>query len=115
MKIIKLKDCYKGQNANNCVYNEYDFLDNDIDFSTSKIVGNYPNNAYCINEECKEIIFVIKGNGTLKFSNLEIEFNEGDSILIDKNEKYQWLNCNCTIAMCCTPAWNAKQHKIIKI
>lgn len=114
MKVIKSKECFKGANADNCTYDEYDFGDKEIDFSTSKILGDYPKQAWCVNEKCKELIYILSGYGKLDFKNKQIEFSAGDAILIDKGELYCWKNCDCTVTMCCTPAWYPEQHKIVK-
>lgn len=66
-----------------------------------------------MNEECKELIYVIDGNGTLNKEKETIEFKKGDAILIDKGEKYYW-NAQCTIIMPCTPAWYPEQYKLIE-
>ena len=43
----------------------------------------------------------------------KIEFSEGDSILIEPNEKYYYDTEYCVISMTCTPAWLPDQHKLI--
>lgn len=68
--------------------------------------------GYCINEECKELIYCLEGSGTLNKKDKIIEFSRGDVILIDKGEMYYW-DAECTICMSCTPAWYEEQHKII--
>ncbi len=65
-----------------------------------------------MNEECKELIYVIDGRGTLNKENETIKFKKGDAILINKGEKYYW-DALCTIVMPCTPAWYPEQHKLI--
>lgn len=115
MKTIKLEQTYKHKNADNCIATEYDFKDKDIDFDTAKIDGDYPENEWCVNEQVKEMIFVLEGTGTLNFKDEEIEFKQGDAILIEKGEPYCWRNCDCKVAMACSPAWFAEQHKTIKM
>ena len=75
--------------------------------------GRFPDEGYCVNEECKELIYVIEGNGTLNKKDEKIEFSKGDIVLIDKGELYYW-DAHCTIAMPCTPAWYPEQHKYVK-
>ena len=62
----------------------------------------------------KELIYVIEGSGTLNFENEKIEFSEGDSILIEPNEKYYYDTKYCKISMSCSPAWSIEQHKLVK-
>ncbi len=113
MKIIKLEQAEKSSNSEKCKVLEYSFKDKDIDYATAVITGRYPDVGYCMNEECKELIYVIEGTGTLNKENEIIEFKKGDAILIDKKEKYYW-NAHCTIIMPCTPAWYPEQHKLVE-
>lgn len=112
MKLVKLKDALEFSNSDKCVGVEYPLGDKDINFSIAKITGRYPDNGYCVNEECKELIYVIDGSGTLNKKDEKVEFEKGDVILIDKGEIYYWDGV-CTIAMPCTPAWYPEQHKLI--
>lgn len=111
MKLVKFKDAVEFSNSDKCKGLEYPLNDKDINFSMATITGRYPEKGYCTNEECKELIYVINGSGTLNKKDEAIEFEKGDVILIDKKEKYFW-DGNCTIIMPCTPAWNPEQHKL---
>lgn len=113
MKIVKLEQAEEFSNSDRCKGLEYPLKDKDINFSTAKINGRYPDKGYCVNMECKELVYVIDGNGTLNKKDEVITFNKGDVILIDKGEIYYW-DANCNIAMPCTPAWYPEQHKIIE-
>ncbi len=100
-------------NSENCLVYEYELDDKDINCATAIITGRYPDKGYCYNEKCKELIYVISGNGILNYKNGKvIEFKEKDVILIDKGEIYYW-NGNFTIVMPCTPAWYSEQHKLV--
>lgn len=112
MKIIKFEQAEKCANSEKCQVLEYGFKDIDINCATAIITGRYPDTGYCMNEECKELIYVIDGYGTLNKENEIIEFKKGDAILIDKKEKYYW-DAHCTIIMPCTPAWYPEQHKLL--
>lgn len=114
MELIKKNDATEGKNSDKCKYIEYAFSDKDLDLSISEITGKYPEEGYCVNTGCKELIYVLEGNGKIYFENEEISFSEGDSILIDKNEKYYWDSEYCKISMTCNPAWSPEQHKLIK-
>ena len=114
LKIIKNEDKVLGSNSDKCKTIEYSFNDKDIDLGIAIITGRYPDVGYCVNEECKELIYVIDGSGELCFEDKKINFYQGDSILIDKNEKYYWNTNYCKVSMSCTPAWTEEQHKIIQ-
>lgn len=89
-------------------------MDKDIDLGIATIQGRYPDEGYGVNLVSKELIYVIEGKGTLNFENEKIEFSEGDSILIEPNEKYYYDTDYCKISMSCTPAWSIEQHKLVK-
>ena len=114
MKVIKYNDALKGKNSDKCKTLEYSFMDKDIDLGIAIISGRYPDEGYGINLISKELIYVIEGSGTINFENEKIEFSEGDSILIEPNEKYYYDTEYCKISMSCTPAWSMEQHKLVK-
>lgn len=114
MKLVKLEQAQEFSNSDKCKGLEYPLDDTDINFSTAVINGRYPDKGYCVNEKCKELIYVMEGKGTLNKKEGTIEFSKGDAILIDKGEVYYW-DGQCTIAMPCTPAWYPEQHKLIEI
>ena len=89
-------------------------MDKDIDLGIAIISGRYPDDGYGVNLISKELIYVIEGSGTINFENEKIEFSEGDSILIEPNEKYYYDTEYCKISMSCTPAWSIEQHKLVK-
>ena len=101
MKLLKFEESQEFKNGDKCTVIEYPSDDKDINFSTAVLTGRYPDEGYCVNEECKELIYCMEGKGTLNV------------ILIDKGEIYYW-DAHCTIAMPCTPAWYPEQHKLIK-
>ena len=113
MKLVKFEESQEFRNGEKCTVVEYPLDDKDINFSTGVISGRYPDEGYCVNEECKELIYVMEGNGTLNKKDEKIEFSRGDIVLIDKGEVYYW-DAHCTIAMPCTPAWYPEQHKYVK-
>lgn len=113
MKLVKLDEAERFVNGSNCEVLEYPLEDKDINCATARITGRYPNTGYCVNEKCKELIYVIEGAGTLNKKDEIINFQKGDVILIDKGEIYFW-DANCSIVMPCTPAWYPEQHKMIE-
>lgn len=114
MKIIKYDEAERGANSDKCKTLEYSFGDTDIDIGVAIITGRYPEEGYCMNTKCKELIYVIDGEGELNFENKAIKFSKDDAILIDKNKKYYWNTDYCKVSMTCTPAWTPEQHKLVK-
>ena len=114
MKIIKNNEAEVGSNSDVCKTIEYSFGDKDIDIGIATITGRYPEEGFCVNTKCKELIYVIEGSGTLFLENRSIDFSKDDAILIDINEKYYWKSQYCKVSMSCTPAWSVEQHKLVK-
>ena len=65
MRKIASEQTQEYKNSDLCIAKEYDFKDKDIDISTAKISGRYPENGYCVNTEVKEMIFVLAGGGAV--------------------------------------------------
>lgn len=114
MQVIKKINAVKGSNSDKCKTLEYSFNDIDIDLGIATITGRYPESGFCMNTISKELIYVLEGNGKLYFENDSVNFEKGDSILINSNEKYYWESSYCIVSMSCTPAWNEEQHKIVQ-
>ena len=114
MRKIASEQTQEYKNSDLCIAKEYDFKDKDIDISTAKISGRYPENGYCVNTEVKEMIFVLAGGGERLYTEKEIvTFKQGDAILIEKNEKYFW-DAKAEVVMACSPTWTPEQHKMVK-
>ncbi len=116
MKIVKYEQAQELKNSNTSKLLEYsiELNDKDIDFCINTIDGRYPEKGYCTNEECKEICYILEGNGTINKQKETIAFKQGDVILIEKEEIYYW-NGNCKIIMICTPAWYKEQCKLLDL
>lgn len=114
MKIVKHNEAKEIKNSDTSKLKEYSIAlnDKDIDFCINTIKGRYPEKGYCTNEECKELCYILEGNGTINKKGEKIDFQQGDVILIEKSEIYFW-NGNCKIIMICTPAWYKEQCKLI--
>ena len=83
MKVIKYSDAEKGKNSDKCNTLEYPFEDKDIDIGIATITGRYPDNGYGINTKCKELIYVIEGNGKLCFIFKRNETSQKSSLFIN--------------------------------
>lgn len=112
MKIVRLEEANNFENSEKCKGMEYQLNDKDINFAIAQINGRYPDQGYCMNQECKELIYVMEGKGTINKKDEIVEFKKGDVLLIDKKESYYW-DGKFTIIMPCTPAWYPEQHKMI--
>lgn len=113
MKIIK-KESAQNYSGDGYAGMDYKTTDKDINFAIIKINGRSPKTGYQLNEECKELLYIMKGNGILylKEKQKEIEFNQKDVIIIDKKEAYAF-DGDFEAAVPCTPAWEENQHKYI--
>jgi len=91
---------------------DYPITDPDINFATIKITSRSPKSGYQVNLECKELLYILNGKGTLYLKDKEdiIVFNKDDLILIDKGEYYAF-DGDFEAAVPCAPAWTIEQHK----
>ncbi len=114
MKIVKKYKAVSIVNSDTSKLLEYsvELNDKDIDFAINTINGRYPETGYCSNTKCKELAYILEGSGSLNKKDEYLEFNQGDLLLIDKEEVYYWEG-NCKIIMICTPAWYKEQCKLI--
>ena len=89
---------------------EYPTMDRTLHGAVVVLEGRYPENGRVVNETCYEAGYVIKGSGKLVIEGSEIEFGEGDQLLIKPGQRYYW-EAHATMFMPCTPAWFPEQHK----
>ena len=113
MEVIKKEESEFHRNSKACTTKEYSFNDKDIDLGIATIKGRYPENGFCMNKISKELVYIDEGSGKLIFENKEIIFKKGDSVLIDKNEKYFWETDKCKVLLISTPAWSIDQYEIV--
>ncbi len=113
MRWIKEKDAnyYSGDG-----YSGYDYPmdDSDINLAVIQINGRSPKSGYQVNCDCKELLYISNGEGTLykKDTNDVISFQKGDLIVIEQNECYTF-DVNFEAVVPCTPAWREEQHKYL--
>ncbi len=93
---------------------QYPIFDKDLDLSIIKINGRSPKTGYQTNTLCKELLYIMSGNGILEVKGKDeiIEFKTGDVILLDKNECYAFEG-EFEALVPCTPAWTSEQHKYV--
>ena len=114
MEIIKKDNVMLVNNSKVCEVSEYSFKNKSMDLGIATITGRYPEKDYCVNTACKELVYVLEGSGKIVFEDEEVEFSEGDSVLIDSGEKYFWDTKYCKVALVCAPAWNLEQYELVK-
>jgi mannose-6-phosphate isomerase-like protein (cupin superfamily) len=110
MKIIHKNQTEKFKNGDNCTAIEYPMEDKDINGAIVELTGRYPTKGRVVNLDCKELAYIIKGLGKVVVEDKEINFEEGDLVLIEAGEKYFW-DGNLTVFISCVPAWNPEQYR----
>lgn len=114
MEMIKNKDALQTNNSDKCEVIEYSFEDKHMDLGLATITGRYPEKFFCVNTISKELIYVMEGSGKLYFQNKSIDFEKGDTILIQNNEKYYWETKYCKVSIICTPAFSKEQYRLVQ-
>jgi len=100
-------------NSSTCTGYEYAFGDADINGAVGVITGRYPETGWVTNEVCKELVYVISGEGSLHTATQHQALAAGDCALIAPGEQYYFEGQELTVLMPCTPAWYPEQHKEI--
>lgn len=113
MKVVYRKQRISHKNSSVCMVYEYLMGDKDINGAVVELTGRYPTNGYAVNLKCKEMVYLIKGQGKLVVEGKEVSLKEGDLVLINEGEKYYW-DGRMTLFVPCTPAWYPEQHKEVK-
>lgn len=113
MKIIKKDKAKRFENSSSCAGVEYRLGDKEIDGAVVNINGRYPDKDRVVNLKCKELAYVLGGEGRIIIESNEIKLEKGDLVLIEPGEKYYW-NGNLEMFISCTPAWYPEQHQETK-
>jgi len=113
MKIILKNQTKKFQNGKNCTAWEYPLGDKDINGAVIELSGRYPETGEVMNKVCKELAYVIKGEGRVVIENQEFNISKGDLVMIEPGEKYYWEG-KMTMFVPCVPAWYPEQHQEIE-
>lgn len=112
MKIIHKNQTNLFKNSSTCNAIEYPLEDKDVNGTIIELNGRFPEKGSAMNLLCKELAFVISGEGRIVAEGIEENFSKGDLILIKPQEKYFWEG-KAVIFMVCTPPWYAGQYKNI--
>lgn len=110
MEIITKDSTIPGQNSDICKTIEYSFQNKNIDLGIATITGRFPAKGYAKNLVSAELVYIIEGEGTINFQDKSINYQKGDAILIEPNEKYFYETTYTVATLTCTPAWNPNQH-----
>ena len=106
------KDAELFEGATNKTY-EYNIEDKDINFCIAEISGRFPKEKWAVNRKCKEMIFVLSGEGLINVGGREYSLKQEDVVLINPNEKYFLLG-EMRLGIPCAPAWCPEQHEEVE-
>ena len=109
MKYVSKDIAERFSNSDICRGVEYNFDDNTMNGALITINGRYPDSGYVKNEVCKELVFVVRGDGMVCKPDQTIEFQAGDTLFIDNKERFYWSG-NFDIYTVCTPSFDPQQH-----
>lgn len=107
--LIKKSETKKHVNSPKCIAYQYDFPDKEINIAFIEINGRYPDKGRVMNNVCREIVFVVSGNGKIEIDGKEFKISKGDSIFIEPNQKY-FFEGKLEITASCHPTWYSEQH-----
>ena len=113
MKIVKTSEAKKRRNSSVCTAIEYPLDDEDINCAVIKLSGRYPDKGRVVNKKCKELVYVVEGDGKLVVEGKEIRLKEGDQVLIEPGERY-YFKGDMKFVVPCVPAWYAEQHQEVE-
>ncbi len=114
MKYIAKSNAVRFENSKSCNVYEYDFDTDVIDTARVCISGRYPEGGYAKNTICSEVAYVLSGTGEICIDCSVQVLNEGDTILINPNQKFFW-DGNIELLITCTPKWDSKQYEVFGI
>jgi len=110
MKHIKLESAEIFCKSTAKIY-EYDLPDKDINWCLCDVDGRFPEKGWALNKVCKEMVFIIEGNGKLVVEGRgEVTFKKNDLVFVEPNVKYYWM-AKARFGIACSPAWYPEQHE----
>jgi len=96
----------------NCQVQEYK-LDTELDCAIVSVKGRYPLEGKVLNQQCKEMAYVVKGKVNITIKDTVFELSAGDAVLIEPEEVYHWEG-DLELFISCNPAWSPEQHVVLK-
>ena len=97
---------------------EFSFDDQELSLAIAELNGDKvicaaeTEKPFAVNKVCKELIYILAGEGKIVFEHKTFEFKVGDALLILPGEKYYWQG-QFKAATFSTPAWSAEQHQAV--
>lgn len=86
-----------------------------ISGAIAEINGRYPEKGFAVNEDSKELSFVISGNGHIVTPTQKRPIHVGDLIFVDKGDLFAWeAKGALTLFMATTPKFDPNQHIIVQ-
>ncbi|HBY20584.1 MAG: hypothetical protein A2Y24_06180 [Clostridiales bacterium GWE2_32_10] len=113
MNILHKEEGTKVELAEECTVLEYHLNDKDINVAVADINGRYPLEGRIVNEVCKEIGYIIEGEGIIVIEDQEIKLKKGSAVLINSGERYYWEG-KMKMLISCTPEWYPEQHRDVE-
>lgn len=111
MKIVRMSEASRYESAPTCIAFEYETGGSDINVARVEIRGRYPVEGSAVNNEVRELVYVIKGSGTVCIDGVTLKLSEGDVVAIEKGEAVFWEG-ELTLVIACAPAWAPEQYVI---
>ena len=93
------------------IISEYLMDEPDISGAVAKINGRYPEKGFAVNEQSKELVYILSGNGIIFTQSNKQSFAPGDVVFINKNEQFAWQG-TFSMFMVTTPKFDPEQHII---
>jgi len=112
MKFVKKSQAIVIKNSDACMAVEYPMDEKALNGSVVVVKGRYPETGRIINEKCKEMAYVITGDGRVVVEGKEIILGEEDLIMLEPGERYHWEG-NMKMFIFCSPAWYPGQYKAV--
>ena len=114
MIVSKQTDATAFENSPVCTGISYGGTGDAIDGATITVTGRYPERGYIKNEVCKELMYVISGQGTLLAGDETTQvFATGDVVFIDSGESFAW-DGDFVGFFATTPRFNPGQYKQVE-
>jgi mannose-6-phosphate isomerase-like protein (cupin superfamily) len=110
MKIVRKNQSKTFKNSDVCDVSEYDLGQVDLGGAIVEVRGRYPDSGRVVNAECKEMAYILEGDGVIFIEGVETLFTAGDLIVIEAGERYFW-DGKFSAFLFSAPAWNAGQFK----
>lgn len=113
MKVVRKEEAVEFKNGDTCVAVEYPLGDPDLNGAIVRLSGRYPEKGCVANRVCKEIVYVLQGQGHCVVNGTAYELYQGDMALLLPNEEY-YFEGTMEMFVPCSPAWYSEQHQMVE-